>query len=111
MISILIQFSSPGLSWAIIVWRHKNDSREAFRWQKPAETSWIVLNGDFSAQEKTKGLKALSLEPPQNEDSEYVFKIVIACIWTKHQRKMSVDTIFNNFGGQGCSVRQISPQR
>jgi hypothetical protein len=36
------------------------------------------LNDDWSAQDRPRQL--VSIEPPGNEDSEYVFKIVLACL-------------------------------
>ncbi len=38
-------------------------------------------------------LKLVSLEPPGNKDPEYVFKIVLSCLWTKWQRKTFGDNI------------------
>ncbi len=44
-------------------------------------------------QDRPRDLKLVSLEPSGNEDSEYVFKIVPACLWTKRQRKTSYQFI------------------
>jgi hypothetical protein len=41
----------------------------------------------------------ISLEPAGNEDSVYVFKIVLACLLRKQRSKTSCDTIFHNLGG------------
>ncbi len=37
-------------------------------------------NDDFSAQNGPRDLKMESLEPSGNKDSEYVVKIVLACL-------------------------------
>ncbi len=52
-------------------------------------------------------LKLVSLKPPGNEHSEYVFKNVLACLWVKKQHEISGDPIFHSLGGHG--VGQINP--
>ncbi len=66
---------------------------------------------DFSAQNRPRDLKMVSLEPSGNKDSEYVDKIVLACLWTKRQCKTSGDTLFHSLVGGGGTVGQIGPQR
>jgi hypothetical protein len=54
--------------------RRQNDSRGAFRRQKPAETDQInffTVNDDCSPKDWPRDLKLVSLEPTGNEDSEY----------------------------------------
>ncbi len=99
------QFSRLILSWTIAVWRHKNNLWKAFWWPKQAETSWIILCGlkwRLLMQERPRELKLVSLESPWNEDSEYIFKIVLSRLWTKWQRKKTSNIILHNLGGGGC---------
>ncbi len=49
----------------------------------------MVLNDDFSAQDKPRELKLVSLELPGNEDFEDVFKVYLTCLCTKRQLKTS----------------------
>jgi hypothetical protein len=48
----------------------------------------------------TWGMKLVSFEPSGNEDSEYVFNIFLACLWTKRQHKTSGNTIFQSLVGK-----------
>ncbi len=70
----------------------KNHPRGFCRFLQKESFSQIVSassNGDCSAQDRSRELKLVSLEPPENFDSEYVFKIIPACLWTRRQRKTS----------------------
>ncbi len=58
----------------------------------------------MSAQDRPSELKLVSLEPSDNEDSEYVIKIVLPCLWTKQQRKRLAS------GGQSYSYK-VTPLR
>jgi hypothetical protein len=51
------------------------------------------------------------MEPAGNEDSEYVFKMFLACLWMNCQRKTSGNTVFQSLVGGGGAVGQIGPQR
>jgi hypothetical protein len=45
-------------------------------------TAWIVfstLNNDYSAQDRPRVLKLVSLDPSGKKDSEHVFKIFLTC--------------------------------
>jgi hypothetical protein len=77
------------------------------RFLAPKHTSRIVLatsNDDSSAQNRPRDLKVVPLEPSRNEDAEYVFQIVIACLLKKWQCKMSGNTIFQSLFGGGGSL-------
>jgi hypothetical protein len=41
----------------------------------------VALNGDFSAQDRPRELKLVSVEPPENEDFEYVNKMGMQNVW------------------------------
>jgi hypothetical protein len=77
------------------------------------ETSRNLLDNflRFSAQDRPRKLKIISLKLPDNEDSEYVFKIFPACMRSKQQHKTSGNTIFHGLVGWWCTVGQIGPQR
>jgi hypothetical protein len=61
----------------------KNHPRGFCRFLLKESFSQIVSatsNGDCSAQDRPRELKLVSLEPPGNFDSEFVFKISLACL-------------------------------
>jgi hypothetical protein len=82
---------------------NKNDPSGSCRFLVPKRSSRIVSaasNNDSSAQNRPRELKLMSLEPSGNEDYQYVFKIVLACLLTKRQ----CNTIFQSLLGGGRAL-------
>ncbi len=81
-------FRSLGLFWA-----EESSFEDVKTIHEEPETSrnrsdrFFTLNDDCLVQDMHRDL--VSLESSGNEDSEYVFKIVLACLWTKWQHKTS----------------------
>ncbi len=72
----------------------------------PVSDVWKLLANNFlsfkrrSAQDRLKELKWISIELNSYEDSAYVFKIFLWCLWMKQQCNMSSNTIFWHLGGK-----------
>jgi hypothetical protein len=100
------QLSRPILSWANTVWKaHKRFARIFLT----AETSQVIfcsLKCWFSLQGRQPGeLNLVSTEPPGNEDSEYVFKIVLAhtvCEWNSNTKCLATQLSTSWGGGAKC---------
>jgi hypothetical protein len=60
----------------------------------------MALHDDCLAQDRPKEqLKLVSLKLSENEDSDYLIKNFLTCLWTKRQHKTSGGNIFCSLQG------------
>ncbi len=113
-------FSPLRLSWAEQSLIHRQPSRTR-NGQKSIGLFFAALNNNCSPQDRWTEAILVRLEPSDHENSEYVRKNFIACLWTKWQCKTSehfiksicdqISLIFVQSGLLGDEISAMAPDK